>query len=187
MPEPDADPAEAAEQNAYVGVITISHMAIMLAGLYALRVVAVLIWKHLKLTREMPLPDFLTIPYFEIMLLNTLALPASIFAMILLLQPQSTPQRVLGAFLVVFLVLFLGIVTTLLLCTYRNREYLGVEYIRLVGKTVADTGVCKQATEGMDIAQVLPADMRPPNGVWNRLTCKADADDRLVEVERKSE
>jgi MYXO-CTERM domain-containing protein len=101
-------------------------MGLLLLACTALHGTVILAWTHIKWTSTKPLPDFLQFPAAELLLLNLLALPAAMYAMLLMVQAPVVAQRVLGVSVFLLVLAYLWFISALLLFIVRHKTALGI-------------------------------------------------------------
>jgi hypothetical protein len=89
---------------------------------------AVFGWGAITWTRDKPLPEILLFPAPELLLLNMLALPGMMYAMLLLVGAHDLVLRLLGMVSTLLLLVVLGAVGTLSVWLALNKQQLGLEY-----------------------------------------------------------
>ncbi len=109
-----------------MAALYLGYMGLLLLACTALHGAIIFAWNHIKWTSARPLPAFLQFPAAELLLLNLLALPAAMYAMLLMVQAPTVAQRVMGAAVCLLVLAHLWLVSSLLLFIVRNKTALGL-------------------------------------------------------------
>jgi hypothetical protein len=125
---PDTPPKESRKHNPPVAAKYLGYMTALCAIAVALHFTAILAWQSLRWTKDKPLPEFLFFPAPELLLLNTLALPGTMYAMLLLVGAEDWPLRLLGAASMLLLLIYLAGMGALSAWLALNKDALGLEY-----------------------------------------------------------
>jgi hypothetical protein len=124
--DPRLPPEQAAFHNPRVAALYLGYMALMLLLCTAFHIAIIFAWTHIKWTAARPLPSLLQFPAAELLLLNLLALPATMYAMLLMVQAPVQAQRVLGVAVFLLVLGYLWFITALLLFIVRKKTALGL-------------------------------------------------------------
>jgi hypothetical protein len=126
---PDVPADEARERNPRVALLYLGFISVFLLVCIGLHGLAIYLWKTSRWTRGKPMPDFLYFPTAELLLLNLLALPVSLFSFVLMLQSPAVPLKALGAFVFFFVLAYLVLVAYLLGFVVLFKDKLGLRYV----------------------------------------------------------
>ncbi len=131
-----------------MAALYLGYMGLMLLACTAVHGAMIFAWFHVKWTSAKPLPDFLHFPAAELLLLNLLALPAAMYAMLLMVQAPASGQRVLGAIVFSFILAYMWFMSSLLLFIVRHKTSLGLCAVDSGSSGSSDTGSSKLAWSG---------------------------------------
>jgi hypothetical protein len=126
---PDVPADEARERNPRVALLYLGLISVFLLVCIGLHGLAIYLWKTSRWTRGKPMPDFLYFPSAELLLLNLLALPVSLFSFVLMLQSPAVALKALGAFVFFFVLAYLMLVAYLLGFVVVFKDKLGLRYV----------------------------------------------------------
>jgi hypothetical protein len=126
---PDVPADEARERNPRVALLYLGLISVFLLVSIGLHGLAIYLWKTSRWTRGKPMPDFLYFPTAELLLLNLLALPVSLFSFVLMLQSPAVALKALGAFVFFFVLAYLVLVAYLLGFVVLFKDKLGLRYV----------------------------------------------------------
>jgi hypothetical protein len=124
--DPSLPPEQAAFHNPRVAALYLGYMGLMLLVCTAIHLAIIFAWTHIKYTAAKPLPSILQFPAAELLLLNLLALPATMYAMLLMVQAPVQAQRVLGVAVFLLVLGYLWFITALLLFIVRKKTALSL-------------------------------------------------------------
>jgi hypothetical protein len=109
-----------------VAATYLALLGALFAGVTLVHALVVYAWTTIPYTAAIALPAFLLFPAVEVLLLNLLALPVGMYAMLLLVQAPNPAQRFLGAVVFLLVLAYLSWVTALLLYVVRHKRALGL-------------------------------------------------------------
>jgi hypothetical protein len=101
-------------------------MAGLLLACFALHLLANYAWRTLRWSASKPPPTFLHMPAVELLLVNLLAFPAAMYAVLLVVQAPGLQHKVLGGVVLVLVLGYLWLITALLLFIVRSKQALGL-------------------------------------------------------------
>lgn len=104
----------------------LGYMAGLLLACVVLHLLANHAWRTLRWCASKPPPTFLHMPAVELLLLNLLAFPAAMYAVLLLVQAPGMHHKVLGGIVLALVLGYLWLITALLLFIVRSKQALGL-------------------------------------------------------------